>query len=106
MEFQALIRRAMDIRAQYAQLEGKKHSSNWASEEVALNFLANVWDLAKLIMARDGERHIPEVEQELAQQLTDCLASVIVLAEMNNIDLEQTLNQTMDELEQHLSSQM
>jgi NTP pyrophosphatase (non-canonical NTP hydrolase) len=76
------------------------------NEEVTLDFVGDVWDLAKLILGYNGARDITETEQDLARQLANCLWSVIVLAQMHNIDLEQAFFQTMDDLEQRLSLQL
>ena len=56
-------------------------------------------------MARQGLRHIPEAEQKLGHESADCLWSILVLAHMYEVDLEQVFLKTMDELEQHIAAQ-
>ena len=63
MEFAELIERAMEIRQQYADLEATKYGRPWSLEELALGFMGDVGDLAKLLMARGGVRSIPDAEQ-------------------------------------------
>ena len=41
-------------------------------------------------------------KEKLGPQLSHCLWSVLVLANMYNIDLEQSFMETMDKLENHL----
>lgn len=102
MEFSDLIQRAMSVRAQYAQLEQKRYGAAWTNEELALGFVGDVGDLAKLVMAQNGRRAISNVNEKLAHELADCLWSVIVLAQAHQIDLEAAFIQTMDQLETHL----
>jgi NTP pyrophosphatase (non-canonical NTP hydrolase) len=100
MEFNDLIQRALSIRARYRAYEQEQYGIPWSNEELALGFVGDVGDLAKLVMAANGRRTIPEAEQKLAHELSDCLWSVIVLANVHGIDLEQAFLRTMDDLEQ------
>lgn len=104
MEFRELIQRAMQIREQYAELEKSRYGRTWTDEEIALGFMGDVGDLAKLILAREGVRAIPDADAKLAHELADCLWSVIVLAEHAGINLEQAFMGTMDEIETHIQS--
>ena len=104
MEFEQLSQRAMQIRAGYAAFEREQHGESWSNEELALGFVGDVGDLAKLVMAVNGRRNIANAEQKLAHELADCLWSVIVLANNHGIDLEQAFLHTMDDLETWLQS--
>jgi NTP pyrophosphatase (non-canonical NTP hydrolase) len=103
MEFSDLIQRALVIRARYAELEQKRYGSAWTNEELALGFVGDVGDLVKLVMAQNGRRNIPDADSKLAHELADCLWSVIVLAHVHNIDLQEAFVQTMNELEEHIN---
>lgn len=103
MEWDVLNQRALDIRQLYAHLEQQTYGRPWTAEEIALGFVGDVGDLAKLVMAASGVRYIPEARPKLAHELADSLWSVMVLAHTFNIDLEQAFLQTMDELEQHIA---
>lgn len=103
MEFSNLIQRALAIRTQYEEFERKRYGAAWTGEELALGFVGDVGDLVKLVMAQSGRRSIPEAKSKLAHELADCLWSVMVLAHVHHIDLEEAFLQTMDELEEHLS---
>jgi NTP pyrophosphatase (non-canonical NTP hydrolase) len=102
MEFEALIERAVSVRAQYAQFERRQYGAAWTPEELALGLVGDVGDLAKLVMAEQGRRIIPDSRNRLAHELADCLWSILVLAEVHQIDLEQAFLATMDEIETHL----
>lgn len=102
MEFQKLINRAMDLRRQYELKEQQLYGSPYTSEEIAQGFAGDVNNLVKLVMAERGKRAIANSKEKLESQLAHCLWSVIVLAKMRNIDLEQSFMGTMDRLENHL----
>jgi len=103
MEFQKIIDRAIEIRKQYEAQEKQLYGSAWTSEEIALGFVGDVGDLAKLIVAENGKRNIPDSKAKLEHELADCLWSVIVLAHQHEVDLETAFTNTMNELETHLS---
>lgn len=103
MEFQKLMQRAIEIRHQYEAKEKQLYGSSWTNEEIALGFVGDVGDLAKLIVAVGGKRNIADSNAKLKHELADCLWSVIVLANVHGVDLENSFIDTMDELEKNLS---
>jgi uncharacterized protein YabN with tetrapyrrole methylase and pyrophosphatase domain len=102
MELQKLINRAMDLRTQYEKKEKQLYGAPVTDEEIAQGFLSDVNNLVKLVMAEHGKRAIANSSEKLSSNLSHCLWSVIVLARMHNIDLEQSFMETMDKLENHL----
>lgn len=102
MKFQEIIERAMEIRRLYEQKEIQLYGSPWTSEEIALGFMGDVGDLAKLISAENGKRNILNSREKLEHELADCLWSVIVLANLHGVDLERSFMKTMERLERHL----
>ncbi len=67
-----------------------------------IGFVGDVGDLAKLVLAQNNVRNIEDFRTKLAHELSDCLWSVLVLAELYEIDLEHSFLTTMDDLEAHL----
>ena len=104
MDFQHVVKRAIEIRKQYEEKEKHLYGSSWTSEEIALGFAGDVGDLAKLVIAENGKRNIANSKEKLAHELSDCLWSVIVLAHVHDIDLEDSFMKTMNDLESHLSN--
>ena len=102
MEFQKLIHRAMDLRRQYEEKEKKLYGAPSTSEVIAEGFAWDVNNLVKLVMAEHGKRQIANSKEKLESQLAHCLWSVIVLAKMHNIELEQSFMEAMDRLENHM----
>jgi NTP pyrophosphatase (non-canonical NTP hydrolase) len=100
MDFQDIIQRALVIRQKYVTLEQTRYGASWNNEELALGF---VGDLAKLIIAKNGRRTIPDTDEKLAHELADCLWSIIVIANAHTVDLESAFVQTMNGLEIHIN---
>ena len=92
----------MEIRKLYEAKETQLYGSPWTSEEIALGFVGDVGDLAKLVIAENGKRTIPDSKEKLGHELADCLWSIIVLADSYDVDIEKSFVQTMDQLEKHL----
>jgi len=105
LEFQELIDRALQIRAQYGELEQTRYGRLWENDEIALGFVGDVGDLAKLVIAQNGVRDIPDAREKLAHELSDCLWSVIVLAHNYGLDLETDFMKNMDWLSQQIEAQ-
>jgi len=61
-----------------------------------------VGDLAKLIIAENGKRNIPNSKEKLKHELSDCLWSIIVLADLHGISLENAFLDTMNEIEKQI----
>ncbi len=104
MEFKVIIARALQIREKYAALENEKYGREWNKEEIALGFVGDVGDLAKLVSAKEGVRETQEVDTKMAHELSDCLWSILILADKYGIDLEKNFLGTMDELDNRLQN--
>jgi NTP pyrophosphatase (non-canonical NTP hydrolase) len=105
MEFQIIVETAIAIRKLYEQKETQLYGSPWTKEEIALGFVGDVGDLAKLVIAENGKRNISNSREKLEHELSDCLWSVIVLAYSHDIDLESSFLNTMEELQKRLLEQ-
>jgi NTP pyrophosphatase (non-canonical NTP hydrolase) len=102
MEFQKIVHRALDLRRQYELKETELYGSPYTSLEIAQGFAGDVNNLTKLVMAEHGQREIANSKEKLEAQLAHCLWSVVVLAQMHNVNLENSFMEAMDRLENHL----
>ena len=102
MDFQNVIDRAVAVRGLYEQKEKQLYGASWTSEDIALGFVGDVGDLAKLVMAENGKRDIENSKEKLEHELSDCLWSVIVLAHLHQVDLQKSFMKTMDELQRRI----
>ena len=103
MEFKEIIDRALRIREKYRKLEKARYGREWTREELAMGFVGDVGDLMKLVQSKEGIRKAQDVDSKLAHELSDCLWSIIVLANKYDIDLEKSFVKTMDYLEKKTS---
>ena len=104
MQFNDLIRKAKEVRQVYERYEKDVLGKTWNRENIAEGLVGDVGDLMKLVMAKEGLRQIDNVDEKLAHELSDCLWSIIMLAELYDIDLERSFLKTMDEITARLNT--
>jgi MazG nucleotide pyrophosphohydrolase domain. len=103
--FEQIIERAMAVRVRYVAEERRRYGREWATKDLMLGFVRDVGNLARLVQAADGIRDVPDFEDLLGHELSDCLWSVIVLASALGVDLEESFARTMDEIDERLTPQ-
>lgn len=106
MKFSDLEKSALQLNDLYEQLEIKRWGRIWSTCELALGFVGDVGDLAKLIQAEAGVRDIDDGKAKLGHELSDCLWSIMVLANKCGIDLEAEFVRNTRELTDHVSSEL
>lgn len=106
MNFRDLEEAAIRLNGLYEQLELKKYGRVWSTEELALGFVGDVGDLAKLIQANAGVRDIRDCKSKLGHELSDCLWSIMVIASKCGIDLEAEFVKNTAEISAHVSSEL
>ena len=106
MKFSDIEKSALGLNELYEQLETKRYGRIWTTEELALGFVGDVGDLAKLIQAHAGVRSIDDCKAKLGHELSDCLWSIIVLANKCGIDLEAEFVRNTREISAYVSSEL
>lgn len=106
MTFRDLEGLALRLNELYERLEVKRFGRVWTTEELMLGFVGDVGDLAKLIQANAGVRNIDDSAAKLAHELSDCLWSILVLANKCGIDLEAEFVKNMQGLSEHVSGEL
>jgi NTP pyrophosphatase (non-canonical NTP hydrolase) len=106
MKLSDLEKSALQLNELYEQLEIKKYGRVWTTEELALGFVGDVGDLAKLIQANAGIRNIDDCKAKLGHELSDCLWSIIVLSNKCGIDLEAEFVKNTRELADHVHREL
>lgn len=87
MDLAQLQQRATAISELYDRHNAAAGRNAWTTADLALGFVGDVGDLAKLVMAVDGRREMEDARERLGHELADCLWSVLVLADRYGIDL-------------------
>jgi len=106
MKFSDLETSALQLNELYERLEQKKYGRVWTPQELALGFMGDVGDLAKLIQANAGIRNIDDCKAKLGHELSDCLWSIIVLAHKCGVDLEAEFARNIRELSDYVSGEL
>ncbi len=106
MDFSDLEEAALKLNKLYEELETKRYGRVWTTQELALGFMGDVGDLAKLIQAHAGVRTIDDCKAKLGHELSDCLWSVLVLANKCGIDLEAEFAKNTKEISAYVSSEL
>lgn len=96
----------MQLRNLFTHYNNKAGGKKWSKEHIAQGLVGDVGDLMKIIMAKAGLRTINGVDKKLAHELSDCLWSILVLAQLYNVDLEKSFMTTMDEVEKNLHKKL
>lgn len=104
MKFEDILKRAVEVRGKYDQLNAKR-GVTWNEQNLMSGFVGDVGDLSKIIMAKHGLRGMDDVDAKLAHELSDCLWSVLVLADKYKIDLAAEFQKTMDELDKRIDKE-
>lgn len=94
----------MDIHRQFAENARRRNTATWSREQVVQGFVGDVGDLVKLTMAKEGVRPIEDVDRKFAHELSDCLWSVLVIADLYGVNLEKEFPATMNSIEAKLRS--
>lgn len=106
MNFSDLEKSALQLNDLYEQLETRRYGRVWTTQELALGFMGDVGDLAKLIQAHSGVRDIDGSKAKLGHELSDCLWSIIVLANKCGIDLEAEFVRNTGEIAAHVAGEL
>lgn len=106
MNFSDLEQAALRLNALYERLEIKRYGRVWTTQELALGFMGDVGDLAKLIQADAGVRTIDDCKAKLGHELSDCLWSIMVLANKCGIDLESEFLRNTREISEYVSGEL
>jgi NTP pyrophosphatase (non-canonical NTP hydrolase) len=89
---------ANEVALKYTAYNERKGQKAWGPKDRAMGFAIDVGELMELVMAKEGMRHIDDVDTKLAHELSDCLWSILVLADQYDINLSAEFARTMDEL--------
>lgn len=106
MDFSHIEQSALQLNDLYEKLEIKLYGRPWTAAELTLGFVGDVGDLAKLIQANAGIRNIDDFKSKLGHELSDCLWSIIVIANKCGIDLQAEFSRNTEGLIGHVSKEL
>lgn len=98
-QFSDLSKQALAVRDHYSELQKKDGHKQWDASDRMAGFVADVGDLSKLIMVKKGLRRGPEnIDEVLEHELSDCLWSIMVIADELGIDLEKAFTVWIEQM--------
>ncbi len=106
MTYQELLEAAVRVREKYNQLNERDNNGAWDGDKLMAGFVGDVGDLSKIIMAKSGYRAMDDIDEKLRHELSDCLWSVLVLANYYDIDLESQFVESMNDLETRVETEL
>jgi NTP pyrophosphatase (non-canonical NTP hydrolase) len=98
VELNELTAVARKVAAAYSAKNRAEGRNEWTLESFLAGFVGDVGDLSKLVMAKSGYRHIDAVDEKIAHELSDCLWSILVIADELSLDLGIVYKKEMDAL--------
>ncbi|MBZ6284848.1 hypothetical protein [Streptomyces olivaceus] len=91
--------RALQVRAQYEQIEQRILGRTWTLPELALGFTNDAAYVGRLVLAAESTWGIDgDVDAELRHKLAECLWWVFVLADRLDVDMPEAYEATMDRI--------
>lgn len=106
MNLNELSKRAIQIRRKYDKLNQQKRGIAWNEQQIMAGFVGDVGDLSEIIMAKHGLRAMEDVDAKLAHELSDCLWSILVIANKYDIDLSSEFLKTMKQLDKRIDKEL
>ena len=102
-QFSDLMKMALAVRNHYDELQEADGQKRWDASDRMAGFVGDVGELSEFVMVKMGKRRGPaDIDTVLAHELSDCLWSIMVLADELGIDLEQAFVKSMKELHERI----
>lgn len=97
MEIKEVAQRSAKIREQYHQLEMKQDGYPWTTEQDALAFLTDAALVGRQVMAHQGSWPDGHDQQLLADKIGESIWWLSVLADANEVDLDQAVTKFLND---------
>ncbi len=97
--FDQIIRRSLEIRKKYHELEVLHHGSEWTVEEDALAYLTDAGLVGRNIMSEQQRWPKAGSEAELQHKLGENIWWLIVLAERSGIDIRDAVDKFLNKMD-------
>ncbi|MGJ1430799.1 MazG-like protein [Sphingobacterium spiritivorum] len=97
--FDEIIRRSLELRKSYHNLEVQNHGSEWTIEEDALAYLTDAGLVGRNIMSQQQRWPKSNSASELEHKLGENIWWLIVLANRSNIDIKDAVENFLTKTE-------
>jgi len=97
--FNTIIKRSLDIREKYHQLEIKGNGTEWTLEEDALAYLTDAGLVGRNIMSHQKTWLKKNSAEELEHKLAENIWWLIILADRTGIDIKEAIDKFLTKTE-------
>ncbi|UKB82672.1 MazG-like protein [Chryseobacterium sp. MEBOG06] len=97
--FEEIIKRSLQIRDEYHQLEIKSNGKEWTLEEDALAYLTDAGLVGRNVMSHQKTWLKKDSAEELEHKLAENIWWLIVLADRTGIDMKEALEKFLTKTE-------
>lgn len=97
--FDKIIKRSLDIREKYHQLEIKGNGTQWTLEEDALAYLTDAGLIGRNVMSHEKTWLKKDSAEELEHKLAENIWWLIILADRTGIDIKKALEKFLTKTE-------
>lgn len=97
--FDRIIKRSLDIREKYHQLEIKGNGTEWTLEEDALAYLTDAGLVGRNIMSHQKTWLKKDSAEELEHKLAENIWWLIILADRTGIDIKEAMDKFLTKTE-------
>ncbi|TZF99470.1 MazG-like protein (plasmid) [Chryseobacterium panacisoli] len=97
--FDKIIKRSLDIREKYHQLEVKGNGKEWSLEEDALAYLTDAGLVGRNVMSHQKTWLKKDSPEELEHKLAENIWWLIVLADRTGIDIKEAMEKFLTKTE-------
>lgn len=97
--FDKIIKRSLDIREKYHQLEIKGNGTQWTLEEDALAYLTDAGLIGRNVMSHEKTWLKKDSAEELEHKLAENIWWLIILADRTGIDIKEALEKFLTKTE-------
>ncbi|HEX7869820.1 MAG TPA: MazG-like protein [Chryseobacterium sp.] len=97
--FDEIIKRSLNIRQKYHEIEIQQNGSEWTLEQDALAYLTDAGLVGRNIMSHEKTWSIKDSNAELEHKLGENIWWLIVLADRTGIDMKEALDKFLTKTE-------
>ncbi|AZA99536.1 MazG-like protein [Chryseobacterium joostei] len=97
--FDKIIKRSLDIREKYHQLEIKSNGTQWTLEEDALAYLTDAGLVGRNVMSHEKTWLKKDSAEELEHKLAENIWWLITLADRTGIDIKEAMEKFLTKTE-------
>lgn len=98
-DFEDIVKRSLELRQKYHELEMEHHGSEWTVEEDALAFLTDAGLVGRNVMSQQKRWPKANTATELEHKIAESVWWLVVLANRSDIDIHEAMDNFLTKTE-------